>query len=92
MRSVRLGQELEARLEELSSQTGQPVSEIIRRAVRKHFDNVKSQAASDRLKDLIGVGSSKAYRAKSRRGGGRGARSFAELLDRDEKRNRRPLD
>ncbi len=91
MRSVRLDHELEARLEEVSAQTGEPVSEIIRRAVRKHCDEVISMKASDRLKDLIGIGSSKAFRSKSRRGSGQSGRAFAELLDRDEKQNRRRI-
>lgn len=55
MRSVRLGQELEAQLEEAAQITGEPVSEIIRDAVRRKCDEVLGGRLDRRLADVIGV-------------------------------------
>ena len=59
MRSVRLGEELEARLEQAAEVAGEPVSELIRDAVRKKCDEVLGATLDVRLKDYIGIYSSK---------------------------------
>jgi len=55
MRSVRLDPELESRLEEAARVTGEPVSQIIRAAVRQRCDDVLGQRLDRRLADVIGV-------------------------------------
>ena len=74
MRSVRLGDELEHRLQEAARVTGQPASKIIRDAVRKQCEELLGDRLSERLADVIGaVGSSG---GQSRRTG----KQFTELL------------
>ncbi len=55
MTTVRLGDELEARLVEIARLTGQPVSEIVREAVRRHCDGMTADRLSDRLADVVGA-------------------------------------
>ncbi len=55
MRSVRLGDELELRLQEISQETGQPVSEIIREAVKKRCDQILGGKNERRLSYFIGA-------------------------------------
>lgn len=55
MRSVRLSDELESQLEQLSQQTGEPVSQIIREAVRKHCRAVLGGASERRLSYFVGA-------------------------------------
>lgn len=55
MRSVNLGPDLEGQLEEVSQITGEPVSEIIREAVRRRCDKVLSERLDRRLADVIGL-------------------------------------
>lgn len=74
MRSVRLDDELEARLEEASRVTGEPVSEIIREAVRRRCDEVLGGRLDRRLADIVGV---VAAGGSSRRTG----RAFSAMLD-----------
>ncbi len=76
MRSVRLGKELEGRLEEAARMTGEPVSELIRDAVRARCDSILGARLSSRLADVVGKFASGG--ASSRRTG----REFAELLKR----------
>jgi hypothetical protein len=54
MRSVRLDAELDARLQEVARLTGQPVSRIIRDAVRRQCDRWLSRRLDARLADVIG--------------------------------------
>lgn len=82
MRSVRLDEELESRLEEAARITGEPVSRIIRDAVRKKCDEVLGDRLDVRLADVIGSVSSK-KRTNSRRTG----REFTRILQ--EKRRTR---
>lgn len=77
MRSVRLGQELEAQLEEAAQITGEPVSEIIREAVRRRCDEVLGGRLDRRLADVIGVVS---VGGSSRKTG----RAFTSLLQRKD--------
>jgi predicted transcriptional regulator len=55
MRSVRLDEELENRLEEAARASGEPVSEIIREAVRRRCDEMLGGRLDRRLADVIGV-------------------------------------
>lgn len=73
MRSVRLGRELESRLEEAAQITGEPVSEIIREAVRRRCDEVLGGRLDRRLADVIGIVS---VGGNSRKSG----RAFTSLL------------
>lgn len=73
MRSVRLDEELEARLEEAARVTGEPVSAIIREAVRRRCDEVLGGRLDRQLADVIGA---VAAGGSSRRTG----KAFAELL------------
>lgn len=83
MKTVRLGSELESRLDELARVTGQPVSEIIREAVRRYCDEIPLDRLADRLSDVIGAVSG----GGSSRGTGR---EFAELIrKKDQSRLRR---
>jgi len=82
MRSVRLGQELEARLEEASQITGEPVSEIIREAVRRRCDEVLGGRLDRRLADVIGVVSAGGNSRKT-------GRTFSELLQRKDAAKRK---
>ncbi len=83
MRSVRLGDELDRRLEESARLTGEPVSELIRDAVRAHCDAILGARLSTRLSDVVG---------KVASGGGssrRTGRQFAELLKGRARRRRK---
>ena len=83
MKSVRLGDELERRLEEAARVSGQPASKIIRDAVRRSCDELLHDRLSERLADVVGaVGS----------GGGRSqhtGRQFTEVLRKTQARHRR---
>lgn len=54
MRSVRLDEALESRLEEAARITGEPVSRIIRDAVRKKCDEVLGDRLDVQFADVIG--------------------------------------
>lgn len=82
MRSVRLGQELEAQLEEAAQITGEPVSEIIREAVRRRCDEVLGGRLDRRLADVIGIVS---VGGSSRKTG----RTFTSLLQQKDAARRR---
>ncbi len=83
MRSVRLGEELEGRLEEAARMTGEPVSELIREAVRARCDAILGARLSSRLADVVGRVASGG--GSSRRTG----RDFVELLRRRAPRRRK---
>lgn len=82
MRSVRLDDELESRLEETAKVSGQPVSAIIRDALRRRCDEVLGQRLDLRLADVIGVVASKG--GSSRKTG----REFAAVLAAKSRRKR----
>jgi len=82
MRSVRLDHELEARLDETARLSGQPVSAIIRDAVRSRCDEILGQRLDRRLAKFIGIVSSGG--GSSRRTG----RDFAKGLASPRRRRR----
>ena len=55
MKSVRLGNELEARLRQAASREGVSESEFIREAVSERADSVLSTSLEDRLAGVIGA-------------------------------------
>lgn len=58
MKSVRLGEELEARLKQAALREGVSESEFIRDAVAERTDSVLSASLEDRLTGVIGAVSS----------------------------------
>ena len=64
MRSVRLDESLEARLEEAAVLTGQPVSVIIRQAIEERCEAILGQRLAHRLRDVVGIVRSKGGRAR----------------------------
>lgn len=64
MRSVRLDDELEARLAEAARASGQPVSQIIRDAVAERCEELLGQRLDLRLADVVGAVSSAGGRAE----------------------------
>ena len=74
MRSVRLESALESRLEEAARITGQPVSKIIREAVKKRCDEVLGDSLDQRLADVVGVVSAGGNSRKT-------GKDFAKLLE-----------
>ena len=83
MRSVRLDDELEARLEQAATMTGLSVSELIRDAVRRRCDELLSARLSSRLGDVTGAVASRG--GQSRRTG----RQFVESLRRGRRKRRK---
>lgn len=55
MRSVRLDEELETRLEETARMTGKTVSEIVREAVKRHCDELAQPNLREKLGYAIGA-------------------------------------
>jgi predicted DNA-binding protein len=55
MKSVRLGQQLERRLEEVARITGQSTSKLIRDAVRRHCDEYADSGLAGQLADVVGA-------------------------------------
>jgi predicted transcriptional regulator len=55
MRSVRLDDTLESRLEEAARLEGKPVSSIIREAIEKRCEVILGQGLAHRLRDIAGV-------------------------------------
>lgn len=87
MRSVRLDEALEGRLEKASRATGKAASEIIREGVAKRCDEILGSTLYDRIKDVIGsVASTPARRrgSSARRSG----KVFAGILRRKYRRRR----
>jgi predicted DNA-binding protein len=64
MRSVRLDDTLEARLEEAARISGQPVSNIIRQAIEARCEAILGQKLAHRLRDVTGVVRSRGGRAR----------------------------
>lgn len=79
MRSVRLGEELELRLQEISQETGQRASEIIRRAVKTHCDGLLGVKNEKRRSYFIGALKSTKAARKATPADDTG-RAFARLL------------
>ena len=74
MRSVRLDEALEARLEEAALISGKPVSDIIRQAIEERCESILGQRLVHRLRDVTGLVRSKGGRAR------RTGRAFRESL------------
>jgi predicted DNA-binding protein len=74
MRSVRLDEALEARLEEAALISGKPVSDIIRQAIEERCESILGQRLAHRLRDVTGLVRSKGGRAR------RTGRAFRESL------------
>ncbi len=55
MRSVRLDEALEARLEEAARLSGEPVSNIIRQALEERCEHILGRRLAPRLADVTGV-------------------------------------
>jgi predicted DNA-binding protein len=55
MRSIRLDDELDARVRRAAAVEGASVSEFIRRAVSERADQTLAAGASERLADVVGV-------------------------------------
>ncbi len=64
MRSVRLDEALEARLEEAAIVSGKPISDIIRQAIEERCAAILGQRLAPRLKDVVGVIRSRGGRAQ----------------------------
>ena len=83
MKSVRLGNDLEQRLEKAARITGQPASQIIRDAVREQCDKLLEENLFDRLADVIGaVGSGGSNDSRTT------GRQFTETLKKSPTRSR----
>ena len=64
MRSVRLDEALEARLEEAALVSGRAVSDIIRQAVEERCEAILGQRLAHRLGDVAGIVRSRGGRAR----------------------------
>lgn len=81
MRSVRLDEALESRLDEAARLSGESVSEIIRHAIEERCNQILGQRLAHRLKDVTGI---------VRSSGGRARRTGRKLVEGLRKRSRRP--
>jgi hypothetical protein len=80
MRSVRLDEALEARLEEAAMVSGKPVSDIIRQAIEEHCEVILGNRLSHRLKDVTGIVRSRGGQAS------RTGEAFKTALKKDRSR------
>jgi predicted transcriptional regulator len=80
MRSVRLDTALEAQLEEAARLSGEPVSQIIRRAIESQCREILGERLAPRLRDVIGVVKSAGGRAT------RTGEAFTEVLKKSKAR------
>ena len=55
MKSVRLEPALEARLDEASRISGEPVSDLIRQAIAQRCDEILEERLDHRLSDVTGI-------------------------------------
>jgi len=85
MRSVRLEESLERKLQQAAAACGEPISEFIRDAVREKCDRVLGDRLDVRLADVVGAFSSGTRRTEARRTG----RAFTALLLKKDRRRRR---
>ena len=83
MRSVRLEQALESRLEQAAQLSGEPVSNIIRQAIEERCEAILGQRLADRLRDVTGTVRSKGGRAR------RTGKAFGAHLAKEGRRGRR---
>jgi len=81
MRSVRLDELLESRLEQAARVSGEPVSNIIRQAIEERCEAILGQRLAHRLRDVTGIIRSKGGRAR------RSGKAFVAHLE--KKRGRR---
>lgn len=83
MRSVRLDQALESRLEQAAQLSGEPVSNIIRQAIEERCEAILGQRLADRVRDVTGTVRSKGGRARNT------GKAFGAHLAREGRRGRR---
>ena len=83
MRSVRLDQALESRLEQAAQLSGEPVSNIIRQAIEERCEAILGQRLADRLRDVTGTVRSKGGRARQT------GKAFGTHLAKEGRRGRR---
>ena len=83
MRSVRLDELLESRLEKAARASGESVSNIIRRAIEERCEAILGQRLASRLQDVTGVVRSDGGRAR------RTGRAFLSHLKREKQRANR---
>ncbi len=83
MRSVRLDEETERRLEEASRTSGMHASEIIRTGIRKECDEILKTSLKDRLSYFIGAVAVDGADARD------SGREFSKSLLRSHERKRR---
>jgi len=83
--SVRLDAALEHRLKEAAKLTGEPLSAIVREAVRRRCDELLSDRVSHRWADYIGAFRSNGGTGVARRTG----KAFTELLLENRKKRKR---
>ena len=81
MRSVRLDEALESRLEEAARVSGEPVSNIIRKAIEERCEAILGKRLAHRLRDVVGTVRSQ---------GGRARRTGKAFLARLEKKRDKP--
>jgi predicted DNA-binding protein len=83
MRSVRLDQALESRLEQAAQLSGEPVSNIIRQAIEARCEAILGQRLADRLRDVTGTVRSNGGRAR------RTGKAFGAHLAKERRRGRK---
>jgi len=83
MRSVRLDQALESRLEQAAQLSGEPVSNIIRQAIEERCAAILGQRLADLLRDVAGTVRSNGGRARQ------AGKAFSTHLAKGGKRGRR---
>lgn len=83
MRSVRLDEALESRLEQAAKLSGEPVSNIIRQAIEERCEAILGQRLADRLRDVTGTVRSNGGRARQT------GKAFGAQLAKDGRRGRR---
>ena len=83
MRSVRLDQALESRLEQAARLSGEPVSNIIRQAIEERCEAILGERLAERLRDVAGTIRSKGGRARQ------SGKAFSAQLAKDRIRGRK---
>ena len=83
MRSVRLDEALESRLEQAAQLSGESVSNIIRQAIEERCEAILGQRLADRLRDVTGTVRSNGGRARQT------GKAFSAHLAKEGKRGRR---
>lgn len=89
MRSVRLGDELERRLERAADASGQTASEIVRRAVREQCDRILGKSVYETIQEAAGIAADSNESSAARRSK---ASEFGDYIaDKHSPRRRRRL-